>query len=159
MHRISLLLTACAPHLVAVIPATGVDTGTASASSDPSFEVVARTGAVKDPLPVVGSDVAYADLERALNQAVIHAVRPKHDHTLTVELVSAEASYAQARLSVSMVVRATLRARTGNAFVGQTQVVCRDAALVVPEQGASVVTSCMAALGRDLGGWIEGGGQ
>lgn len=132
-----------------------MDTGTGVAATDPTFEVVARAGSVKDPLPVSGSNVAYADLERALNQAVLRSVRPKHDHTLTVELVAASASFDRSRLSVSMVARATLRARVGNAFVAQTQVICRDAALVTPEDGAGVVTSCMAALARDLGGFLE----
>jgi hypothetical protein len=40
--------------------------------------------------------------------------------------------------------------------VTQTQVVCRDAALVSPEAGANVVWSCMTRLGRDLGGWLDG---
>lgn len=103
-----------------------------------------------------GSSVVYGNLERALGQAVMRAVRPRHDATMSVELVAAEADYAHTRLSVSLVARATLRSREGNAFVAQTQVVCRDAALVVPELGASVVWSCMVRLGRDLGGWLEG---
>ena len=148
--------TACGGRLVAVVPDGVHDTGTSAAPSDPSFEVVARTAIVKDPLPVGGSNVAYADLERALAQAVIRAVHPRHDQTLTVELVAAEAEYSQSRLSVSLVARATLRTREGNAFVTQTQVICRDAALVSPDAGANVVWSCMSRLGRDLSGWLDG---
>ena len=139
-----------------VVPDGVQDTGTSAAASDPSFEVVARTAGVKDPLPVGGASVAYADLERALGQAVIRAVRPRHDHTLTVELIAADADYARTRLAVSLVARATLRTREGNAFVAQTQVICRDSALLAPEAGASVVWSCMSRLGRDLGGWLDG---
>ena len=148
--------TACGGRLVTVVPDGVHDTGTSAAPSDPSFEVVARTAIVKDPLPVSGSNVAYADLERALAQAVIRAVHPRHDQTLTVELVAAEAEYSQSRLSVSLVARATLRTREGNAFVTQTQVICRDAALVSPDAGANVVWSCMSRLGRDLSGWLDG---
>ncbi len=153
---LSMMLVGCGGQLVPVVPDGARDTGTSSAPSDPSFEVVARTASVKDPLPVSGADVAYADLERALGQAVIRAVHPRHDQTLTVELVAAEAAYKHSRLSVSLVARATLRAREGNAFVTQTQVICRDAALVTPENGASVVWSCMTRLGRDLSGWLDG---
>jgi hypothetical protein len=152
-----MMLVGCGGHLVPVVPDGVHDTGTSAAPSDPSFEVVARTASVKDPLPVSGGGgVAYADLERALGQAVLRAVHPRHDETLTVELVAAEASFKDSRLSVSLVARATLRAREGNAFVTQTQVICRDAALVAPESGASVVWSCMSRLGRDLGGWLDG---
>lgn len=153
---LSMMLVGCGGHLVPVVPDGVQDTGTSAAPSDPSFEVVARTASVKDPLPVTGGGVAYAELERALGQAVIRALHPRHDQTLTVELVAAEAEYAHSRLSVSLVARATLRAREGNAFVTQTQVICRDAALVTPEKGASVVWSCMTRLGRDLGGWLDG---
>jgi len=153
---LSMMLVGCGGQLVPVVPDGGRDTGTSSAPSDPSFEVVARTASVKDPLPVSGGDVAYADLERALGQAVIRAVHPRHDQTLTVELVAAEAEYKRSRLSISLVARATLRTREGNAFVTQTQVICRDAALVTPENGASVVWSCMTRLGRDLSGWLDG---
>ena len=151
-----LALASCGASLVPVVPDGPQDTGTSAAASDPSFEVVARTASVKDPLPVTGAHVAYAELERALGQAVIRAVRPRHDHTLSVELVAAEAEFANSRLSVSLVARATLRTREGNAFVAQTQAICRDAALVAPSSGASVVWSCMVRLGRDLGGWLDG---
>jgi hypothetical protein len=130
--------------------------GTSAAPSDPSFEVVARTAGVKDPLPVKGADVSFANLEQALGNAVLRSVRPRHSSTLTVELVSADAEYKNSRLAVSMVARATLRAREGNAFLAQTQVICRESAIVDPDRGAPVVWSCVARLGRDLGGWLDG---
>nr|HEX4316410.1 hypothetical protein [Kofleriaceae bacterium] len=140
-------------ELVRVVP-DGRSTGTVTASSDSTFEVVARISGARDPLTVAGADVAYADLERALDEAVVHAVQPRHDSVLTVELVAADAGYRNARLDVSLVVRATLRTRVGNMFVGQTTVVCRDGAIVSPEAGARVVWSCMARIGHDLGGWL-----
>jgi hypothetical protein len=149
-------VASCSGTLVPIVPDGARDTGTAAAASDPSFEVIARTGSVRDPLPVSGSNVAYADLERALGQAVVRGVHPRHDQTLAVELIAAEADYANSRVSISLVVRATLRTREGNAFVAQTQAICRDAAIVRPESGASVVWSCMTQLGRDLGGWLDG---
>ena len=150
-----LALAGCGPKLVAVVP-DGTPIGTSAAPSDPSFEVVARTAGVKDPLPVSGTCVSFANLEPALGNAVLRAVRPRHLSTLTVELVSADASYSRSRLAVSIVARATLRAREGNAFIAQTQVICRDSAVVSAENGAPVVWSCMTRLGRDLGGWLDG---
>src|SRR3954451_15080918 len=118
-------LVACSSKLVQVLP-DGTPIGTSAAPSDPSFEVVARPAGVKDPLPVKGADVSYASLEPALANAVIRNVRPRHGSTLTVELISADAHYSNSRLSVSIVARATLRAREGNAFIAQTQVICPD---------------------------------
>jgi hypothetical protein len=141
---------------VPVVPDGQTDTGTSAAASDPTFEVVARTTSVRDPLPVSGGSVEYADLERALGKAVIRAVHPRHDQTLTVELVAAAADYAQERLKVALVARATLRMREGNAFVAQTQIVCRDGEIVEPEAGATVVWACMMRMGRDLAGWLDG---
>jgi hypothetical protein len=146
---------ACGREIVRVVP-DGATIGTLATPADPTFEVVARISGARDPLGVSNADVAYADLERALDEAVVHAVSPRHDSVLTVELVAADAGYAGTRLHVSLVVRATLRTRIGNAFVAQTTVVCRDGAIVPPEAGGKVVWSCMTRLGHDLGGWLAG---
>jgi hypothetical protein len=151
---LALALVACGGKLVPIVP-DGPGAGASAAPTDPTFEVVARTVGVKDPLPVSGAGVTYGELETALAQAVLRAVHPKHETTLTIELVAADADYARGRLSVSLVVRATLRARAGNAFVGQTQAVCHDGEILQPEQGARVVWSCMTRIGRDLGGWLD----
>jgi len=150
-------LAACggSERFVRVVP-DGITTGAASPPADPTFEVVARVAGVHDPLPVAGAEVAFVDLERALGQAVVRAVAPKHDHVLTVELVAGDARYAEGRLAVSLVARATLRTREGNTFVAQTQVVCRDGATLPARDGARVVWSCMARLAKDLAGWLDG---
>ncbi len=158
MRVITLLaatLCACGGRLVPIVP-DGVNSGAATAPSDPTFEVVARTVGVRDPLPVSGASVSYAGLEFALQEAVIRSVRPRHDDVLTIELIAADAEYGHGRLSVSLVVRATLRAKSGNAFLGQTQVVCRDGEILAAEHGGQVVWSCMTRLGQDLGGWLDG---
>src|SRR5450432_2329140 len=125
MRRVCLVLltaAACDAKLVPVMP-DGTPIGTSAAPSDPSFEVVARTAGVKDPLPVSGTSVRFANLEPALGNAVLRNVRPRHASTLTVELIAADAKHDSSRLTVSIVARATLRAREGNAFVAQTQVI------------------------------------
>jgi hypothetical protein len=149
------MLTACESHVVRVVP-DGLTAGTTTAPSDPTFEVVARVAGVHDPLPVSGSGVEYSDLETALGSAVLRLVVPRHDSVLAVELVAGDASYRDDRLSISLVARATLRTREGNAYIGQTQVVCRDSAFVAADAGSRVVWSCLTHLGQDLGGWLEG---
>ena len=118
--------------------------------------MVARVAGVHDPLPVSGASVEYADLETALGQAVLRLVVPRHDSVLAVELVAGDASYAHDRLVVSLVARATLRTRLGNAYIGQTQVVCRDSAFVSAGRRWSGIWSCLTHLGQDLGGWLDG---
>jgi hypothetical protein len=154
-HAIVVTLIGCGVRLVPIV-ADGPGAGTSQAPSDPSFEVVARTASIRDPLPVSGTGIAFAELEPALARAVARAVPPKHHHTLTVELVAADAEYTGSRLVISLVARATLRTREGNVFVAQTQAICRDSAIVAPDAGAAVVWSCMARLGKDLGGWLDG---
>lgn len=163
-------LVGCGQSLVTVVVG-GPDTGTVEPVTDPTFEIIARAKGVRDPLPVKGANVAYADLERSLSQAIVHSVHPRHESTLMVEIVSAEATYDKGdyepngsgsypmqvgRVSISFVARATLKKHEGNAFVGQTQLVCRDAELVEPAAGSRVVWNCMVQLGRDLGGWLDG---
>ena len=151
---IAIALAGCGREIIPVVP-DGVGQGTSTAAADPTFEVVARVAGVRDPLPVADTAIAFADLATSLEQAVRRSVPPRHDDVLTVELVAGDASYTGSRLAVSLVVRATLRARHGDTFIAQKQVVCRDGAITPPERGARVIWSCMTRLGQDLGGWLE----
>jgi len=54
-------------------------------------------------------------------------------------------------------VRATLRTRHGNAYLGQTQLNCRDGGLRSADEGAPIIYRCMTHIGRDLAGWLAGG--
>jgi hypothetical protein len=148
------IVCGCSRDIIPVVP-DGFAQGASTAAADPTFQVVARVAGVKDPLPVGGADVAFADLATSLDQAVRRSVPPRHDNVLTVELIAGDASYKDTRLSVSLVVRATLRLRYGDTFIAQKQVVCRDGAIVEPERGARVIWSCMTRIGQDLGGWLE----
>lgn len=147
------LLLGCNSRRLITVEPDGPPHGGFSAT-DPSFEVVPRLAGARDPLPVAGSDVELADLARALGHAVLRAVAPYHNGVLTVELVRADADYNSARLSVSLVVRATLRGRIGNDFIATTTSVCHDGAIVQPDTGAVVLWSCLARVGRELAGWI-----
>jgi hypothetical protein len=148
------IVCGCSRDIIPVVP-DGFAQGASTAAADPTFQVVARVAGVKDPLPVGGADVAFADLATSLDQAVRRSVPPRHDNVLTVELIAGDASYKDTRFSVSLVVRATLRLRFGDTFIAQKQVVCRDGAIVAPEKAARVIWSCMTRIGQDLGGWLE----
>jgi hypothetical protein len=128
------------------------------------LEVITRSTAVDDPLPVRGSGVTYADLETALGASVASAAAPwttaHRQHRpagwqLSVELTQAEAVADAQRLVVTLTVRATLRAREDGAFLGQTQATCRESGLFPADRGGPVVVACMSRIGRDLAGWLN----
>lgn len=147
--------SACGGTLVRVVP-DGAGNAGSTAAADPSFAVIAHVAGIHDPLPVAGSDVEFSDLANALTQAVLRVVKPRHDSVLTVDLIAGDARYRDTRLSASLVVRATLRSNSGNAFIAQTEAVCREGAIVDPDSGAHVIWTCMTHLGHDLSGWLEG---
>ena len=135
----------------------------ATPSSSTPLEVITHSTAIADPLPVRSTRVAYADLEHALGFAVSSAVvpwassrkgPPRGGFQLLVELTQARAEYANGRLFVTLAAQATLRTRADDGYLGQTQVTCRQAGLVAPDQGAPVLYACMTHLGRDLEGWL-----
>ncbi|MGO9839011.1 MAG: hypothetical protein ACLP1X_32920 [Polyangiaceae bacterium] len=165
------LLAACGgiPHIVPLIRTAGPPITPTPANATP-LEVVSRSTAVPDPLPVRGSDIVYGELESALGIAVSTAAVPwaeaHRDHvvarhggwTVLVEVTGADADLeAGGRVVVGLDVRATLRTRNGNVYLGQTQLGCREGGLVSAEQGAPVVYRCMMRVGRDLAGWLGGG--
>jgi hypothetical protein len=128
------------------------------------LEVVTRSTAVDDPLPVRGSDVTYADLETALGASISSAAAPwagahkahrPSGWQLSVELTQAEAVASDQRLMVTLTVRATLRTREDGTFLGQTQATCRESGLFPADRGAPVVIACMSRVGRDLAGWLS----
>ena len=130
------------------------------------LEVVTRSTAIQDPLPVRNSDVVYGDIEAAMGHAVASATvdwaeqnkgkRPE-GWQLTVERVDADAQeQTGGRLVVSITSRATLRTRVGNGYLAQTQTTCNTTGIVTPEQGAPVLYNCMTRIGRDLSNWLAG---
>lgn len=131
------------------------------------LEVVSRATAIQDPLPVRNSDIVYGDVEGALGTAVSTAVAPwaeshkdaRHGGwTVTVEVTGGEAVLEPGgRVVVALDVRATLRTREGNAYLGQTQLNCRDGGLRSADDGAPILYRCMMHIGRDLAGWLGGG--
>lgn len=137
---------------------------------DAPLEVVSRATAIPDPLPVRNSDIVYGDLEAALGTAVTTATAPWADAhrassvaknggwTVLVEVTGAEAELESGgRVVVGLDVRATLRTRSGNTYLGQTQVNCRDGGLRSADEGAPILYRCMMHIGRDVAGWLGGG--
>jgi hypothetical protein len=157
----------CGGQSITTIPlltAAGIPVSLTPTAEVP-LEVVTRSTAVRDPLPVDGSGVAFADLEGALGHAISSAAVPWADAhraqrpegwQLVVEVIKAESEFSGGRLRIALDTRATLRTRVGNEYIAQTQVRCREAGLTTPEQGGPVVYSCMTHLGRDIAGWLGG---
>lgn len=158
--------SACAAEVntttVPLLSAAGIPV-TATPPGDVSLEVVTRSTAVRDPLPVNGSAFSYADLEGALGHAISTATIPWADAhkdarpgglQLVVDVVEASVDFAAGRLSVTISVRTTLQSRRDHDYIAQTEVSCRDAGLTDPSHGASVLYRCMTRLGRDLTGWL-----
>lgn len=149
---------------VPLLTAAGIPV-TMTPPGDISLEVLTRSTAVQDPLQVVGTHVAYADLEGALGHAVSTATIPWADAhknaragglQLVVDVVEASAEWSHGRLKVTLTTRATLRTRRNQDYVAQTQASCHDAGLTDPDHGALVLYACMTRLGRDLAGWLGG---
>jgi len=160
---------AAIPRVLSLTSAEGATTDVAAAEGSPLEVVTVGTG-VRDPLPVRGSDIAYADLESVFGRAVSAAAVPwttahRSDataghggRTLLVELASADADLdAGGRVVVAIGARATLRARHGNVYLGQTQLGCHEGGLVEAEGGAPVVHRCVVDMARELVGWLAGG--
>jgi hypothetical protein len=167
----AVLAVGCAgtPRIVPLLRTAGAPLTLTPPSATP-LEVISRSTAAPDPLPVRGSDVVYGDIESALGVAVLSATSPwakAHlDHpvarqggwALLVEITNADAEVESGgRVVFGMGVRATLRARSGNVYLGQTQVACREGGLLAAEEGAPVVYRCLTRVGRDLAGWLAGG--
>jgi hypothetical protein len=127
------------------------------------LEVITRGTGVKDPLPIDGSTVTFGDVETTLGHAIssagvpwanAHRAQRPEGWQISVELITADASYHDSRLVVTLGVRATLRTRATRLYLAQTQANCRQGGVVTPEHGASVVFACEERIGRDLAGWL-----
>ncbi len=158
-----LCLAGCVRGAPVIVPLLAA--GAPAESAEVSLEVVTKSTAVPDPLPVHGAAVDYGELEPALGHTVAsaaaawanaHGVKHPDGWQLFVELTQATAEYKDGRLMVALNVRATLRTRKGNTYLAQTHANCSQAGLVAPDAGAPVVLGCMSHIGRDLAGWLSG---
>jgi hypothetical protein len=152
------------PEIVPLLSAAGVPLTPARTVP---LEVTTRSTAVRDPLPLQGTSIVYGDIEAALGHAVSSATVPwadehrKHPRAgdgwqLAVEVTNAEAEYDDGRVIFSLGVRATLRGRSGNIYLAQTQASCRQGGIVAPDKGAPIMYRCMMEIGHDLDGWLDG---
>ncbi|HEY3816265.1 MAG TPA: hypothetical protein VGL81_03790 [Polyangiaceae bacterium] len=162
-----LFLAAACSEGVTVVPLLGAAGVPLTQPITVPLEVVTRSTAVADPLPVRGTDVAYGDVEAALGHAIASATVPWAERhrsrakgtdgwQLFVEITNAEAEYDDGRVIFAVGVRATLRARAGNIYLAQSQASCRQGALVRSDRGAPVMYRCMMEVGHDLAGWLDG---
>ena len=126
------------------------------ASQQGALEVLTQSSEVSDPLPVSGANVSYGDLESSLRHAVLTAAAAwaGEPWRISLDIISAEAQYEGRRLQVSIGVRATLRVKHGNGYLGQTEVACRDSATVPADRGQDAFRSCLTQLAGALSGWL-----
>jgi hypothetical protein len=137
------------------------------------LEIKTRSTGVRDPLPLSEAhrlrwppNATFTGLEVSLGHAVGSALVPwadahqgPNEHggwQLLVELIEARAERDRERLVVTVGARATLKTRQGNRYLAQTQVHCRQAALVAASEAAPVFYACLHDLGRELNGWLAG---
>lgn len=164
----ALSITGCgsAPRVVALVRPNGASMPAAGVPLD----VVSRSAAIADPLAVRGAAIGYGDLQTALAVAITTAtaswasshrgdlVARQGGWTLLVELTGADAQLeAEGHVVVSLDVRATMRTRSGNVYLGQTQLGCREGGPMSSDDGTPVVYRCLTRVGRDLAGWLAGG--
>ncbi len=149
-------------NMIPLLSAAGMPV-TVTPGKDIPLEIVTRSTGVRDPLPVDGSSFSFGDVEATLGHAVssagvpwadMHKAQRPEGWQLTVELITADATYRDGRLVVTLGARATLRTRMGRTYLAQTQANCRQGAVIPPEHGAPVVFACMERIGRDLAGWL-----
>jgi hypothetical protein len=156
------VVSACTASVIPLIDTNGVPVTLTPGHAIPLEVITRKNATVPDPLPVRGGPVAFAQLETALGHAVSSAAAPwveKHSAQswqLDVELISADARARGREVTVVLDVRATLRARTGNGYIAQTQTHCQRSALVEARAASPVVFACMSHIGRVLGGWLGG---
>jgi hypothetical protein len=162
-----LLLTSGCSEGVTIVPLLSAAGIPLTQPTTTPLEVVTRSTAIADPLPVRGTDVAYGDVEAALGHAIASATVPwaeKHRSAgkstdgwqLFVEITNSDAAYEDGRVIFSVGVRATLRARAGNIYLAQSQASCRQGGLVRSDKGAPVMYRCMMEVGHELAGWLDG---
>ena len=148
-------------HVVSVLSQNDLHgEGRAPAAAAPS--VVVDATSIRLPLSVSGAAVAYSNVDRALEEAISVGAVPvleahgRGRYELFVELVEARADYSGSRLVVALTVRATLRSRTGNAYVAQTHARAAASASVTPEQGGGEVRAAARSIGAKLAGFLLG---
>jgi hypothetical protein len=155
----------CGASIVPLLDQANVPWTNTPARAVPLEVITHKNAAVREPLPVRGTRVAFADLETALGHAVAsgtvpwaeeHRARRPEGWQLTVELIDAQAHARGEAITVAINVRATLRTRVGNQFLAQTQAHCLRTAAVSASGSAPVALDCMARSGKQLGGWLGG---
>ncbi len=157
-----LVCAGCAPTLIPLGTAVPV---TSTAPRAIPLEIVTRSSA-PDPLPLEGGRARYADLEVSLGHAVstaavawadAHRGERPDGWQLLVELAQARAERSfDGFITVTLDVRATLRARVGHTYLAQTQAHCKERGPSTAERAAPLFYGCMMAVGRELAGWLGG---
>ena len=155
-------LPACLSNVMPLLP----DAAPAAIHPSVPLDVVTRLAGAQDPLPMKGSWWQFAELERAIGRAVTNAAAPwaeahrserEGGWQLQVEIIKSDAVLEGTQARMSLGLRATLRAIVGPVFIGQTQVFSATAGVAKNETEArEVLWRCIANLGRNVSGWLDG---
>jgi hypothetical protein len=157
------IVSGCEAHSVVALSAAVPITATPSGAIP--MEIATRSSGVRSPLPLSGGRVSYADVEESLGHAVATATVPWAEAhrgqrpdgwQLLVDLWQAAAERHGDAVTVTLGVRATLRARVGNTYLAQTQAHCRQSMVTEAADAAPVFYACMTRIGRELAGWLGG---
>ncbi len=146
------LLVGCAPSVISL---------RAKPVESSSLEVLSHAAGVRDPLELHHGHVVYSGIDAPLVHSIANAMLPwarttSTAHQLIVELTAADARLIAGRVQVTLAVRATMRERSGNRYVAQTQTHCQEKALFSDGNGAPAFYRCMTRIGGDLAGWAGG---
>ncbi len=130
------------------------------------MQILTTVAGGEDPLPTRGSRYVLTDLQLAIGRAVgqstaawadAHRQERNGGWQLQVELIRSHAASQRESLVVELDVRVTLRTVVGHIYLAQTQVRCRASGTDdTTEQAAQVAGRCVAQLGHDIGGWLDG---
>ena len=129
------------------------------------LEIVVSQAGGSDPMPVLGSRVAYGGLSAVTGQAIAAAAAPwveRHRSErdggwqMLVELIRSEAKAQSGRMTVEIETRVTMRGLLGQIYLGQTRGYCKVSDVLAEAAGAPVVFRCLDRMARDLAGWLEG---
>jgi hypothetical protein len=112
-----------------------------------------------DPLPIDGTDDAFADVRKTLEDVARSALAKwsmgstrEGGWELKLNLHHAKAGVSGGRAHVELAVRATLTSGVGRVYADQTRAFCSEDA----DDPNAAIDACMRTLAHDLEHWIQG---
>src|SRR5262249_3594965 len=157
-------------HPTSVVSALSTRSTSPVVAEDPETTLEVRVDATgaRLPMAVIGSNIVFTDVDRALEQSIRDALASPSPTGATtdarplelfVEIIEPQGGHTSDRLVVRMIVRATLREKSGNSYVAQTHARSSTSGPLGPDRGAGLVRRCTDEIGGHLAGWLAGFGK